>query len=56
MTYIIIDLYLFYLFSPVFSRLSDFLEKFKILSPQQYGSRKESFTSVAILNLLEKIV
>ncbi len=39
----------------VYTRLSDFLEKFKILSPQQYGFRKESSTSMAILNLLEKI-
>ena len=39
----------------VFSRLSDFLEKFRILSRQQYGFRKESSTSMAILNLLEKI-
>ena len=38
----------------VYNRLRDFLEKFKILSPQQYGFRKESSTSMAILDLLEK--
>ena len=39
----------------VYDRLSDFLDKLKILTPSQYGFRKKSTTSMAILDLLEKI-
>ena len=39
----------------VYNRLNDFLEKCKILSPQQYGFRKESSTSMAMLDLWKKI-
>lgn len=39
----------------VFSRLCDFLDQHQILTPSQYGFRKKRTTSMAILDLLEKI-
>lgn len=39
----------------VYNRLSDYINKFNILSNSQYGFRKGSTTSMAILDLVEKI-
>lgn len=39
----------------VYSRLAEYLEKYNVLEPSQYGFRKNSTTYMAILDLVEKI-